>query len=47
VHSLLMGSAQNRMRRPDNDAPWTQIPPLSLGDLCQVEEAVDVVTPLP
>jgi hypothetical protein len=31
VHSLLMGSAQSRMRRLDDDAAWTQIPPLSLG----------------
>jgi hypothetical protein len=47
ILSLLTESAQNRMRRPDDDAVWTQIPPLSLGGLCQVEEAVDVVTPLP
>jgi hypothetical protein len=42
-----MESAQSWMRRPDDGATWTQIPPLSWGGLCQVEEAVDVVTPLP
>jgi hypothetical protein len=42
VHSSLMVSAQSRMRRPEGRPPRG-----TRGSLCQVQEAVDVVTPLP
>jgi hypothetical protein len=47
MHSSLMVSAQNWMRRPDDGIARRQTPPLNMGKPVPVEEAVDVVTPLP
>jgi hypothetical protein len=47
VHSSRTVSARNRMRRPGDGAAWKQTPRRAWGSLCQVEETVDVVTPLP
>jgi hypothetical protein len=46
VHSSRMVSAQNRMRRPGDGAAWIQTPRWAWGSLRQVEEAINVVTPL-
>jgi hypothetical protein len=47
MHSSVLGSAQSWMCHPDGGAASAQIPHRAWGDLCQVEEAVDIVTPLP